>query len=138
MANLNQPQWQPISVLPLITEVIDDLLLSAKDQYNLLFQAKDKPHILDQPTVTRVIQVYSQQKEDIWLYEEQLKRWQNQKLTSKQQTEVTKLQRDVEEFSNILNDILALADDLKKGTIETILGKSDLEILISRSGDNFF
>ena len=42
-----QPQWQPLSKLPLIAHHIDGMLESAQEQYQTLLPAKAKPHALD-------------------------------------------------------------------------------------------
>jgi hypothetical protein len=42
--------------------------------------------------------------------------------------EIVRLKGQIEEIHQALVSILALADELKQGTIDAILGKSDLEI----------
>ncbi|NBI28074.1 helix-turn-helix domain-containing protein [Chengkuizengella marina] len=56
-----EPNWQPISNLPLIGELIDGQLMAARDQYTNLLEAQPKPHVLDDYTVDRVIHVYTEQ-----------------------------------------------------------------------------
>ena len=60
-----QPDWQPISRLPLIGSMI-------AEHYQTLLQAAPKPHALDDYTVGRVFEVFGRQKDDLWLFEEQL------------------------------------------------------------------
>ena len=69
-----QPQWQPISRLPFIAHVLDGMLESAAETGQALEEARPRPHVLDDATVNRVLQVYTTQQNDLWLYEEQLKR----------------------------------------------------------------
>jgi len=69
------PQWQPIEKLPLIAYPIDGMLESAEEQYENLQQARPKPHVLDDYTVKRVIDVFTAQQNDLWLFDEQLRRW---------------------------------------------------------------
>jgi len=66
-----RPDWQPISRLPLI----DAMLQDAEEHYQTLLQASPKPHVLDDYIVGRVFEVFGSQKNDVWLFEEQLARW---------------------------------------------------------------
>jgi len=123
-----QPQWQPISQLTLIASHIDGMLEAAQEQYETLQPARAKPHVLDNYTVGRVTEVFTAQKNDLWLFEEQLKRWTTQSLTPRQRQEVQRLTGQMSKLRQVITDILALADELKKETIEQVLGKSDEEL----------
>ena len=81
---LNKPQWQPITQLALIASHIDGMLEAAQEQYQTLQPARAKPHVLDNYTVGRVTEVFTAQKNDLWLFDEQLKRWATQSLTPRQ------------------------------------------------------
>lgn len=134
------PQWQPIRQLALIASHIDGMLEAAQEQYETLQPARAKPHVLDNYTVGRVIDVFTVQKNDLWLFEEQLKRWMAQSLTPRQRTEVQRLTSQMAKLRQVISDILALADELKQGTIEQVLGKRDEELgldflLRHRSGE---
>jgi hypothetical protein len=121
-------QWQPISALPLIGSMIDDFLDEVEKQHANLHARRSKPHVLDDHTVGRVIKVYSAQAEDLWLYEEQLSRWKSLNLTPPQRQEVDRLAAQIPTIRERIAAILALAEELKKGTIESVLAKSDLEL----------
>ncbi len=123
-----QPQWQPITQLALIASHIDGMLEAAQEQYQTLQPARAKPHVLDNYTVGRVIEVFTVQKNDAWLFEEQLKRWTTLSLTPRQRTEVQRLTTQMEKLRQVIAAILALADELKRGTIEQVLGTSDAEV----------
>ena len=120
--------WQPISALPLIGSMIDGLLDEVEKQYANLQTCRPKPHVLDNDTVARVIEVYSAQADDVWLYEEQLSRWRNLNLTLAQREEVDRLAAQIPTLRERITALLALAEELKGGTIETVLAKSDLEL----------
>jgi len=132
-----QPTWQPITQLPLIASAIDGMLEAAEEQYQLLQQARPKAHVLDDHTVGRVIAVYTTQRDDLWLYAEQLRRWRAQTLTDAQRREIGRLTSQLERLGQAITDILGLADELKRGTIEKMLAKSDeqlgLEFLLRRA-----
>ncbi|MBA3824713.1 MAG: hypothetical protein H0X24_12565 [Ktedonobacterales bacterium] len=126
------PQWQPISQLPLITSALDGMLASATENLAMLRQAR--PGALDDATVARVISVYTTQRDDLWLYETQLKRWQAESLTAAQRAEVTRLTGQLARLRDTLTTVLTLAEHLKTTSIEAILAKSDtalgLELLL--------
>ena len=122
------PQWQPISHLALIASHIDGMLEAAQEQYQTLQPARAKPYVLDDYTVGCVTEVFTAQKNDLWLFDEQLKHWAAHSLTPRQRTEVQRLTTQMSKLRQVIADILALADELKKGTIEQVLGKSDEEL----------
>lgn len=120
--------WQPISALPLIGSMIDGLLDEVEKQAANLQACQLKPHVLDRDTVERIIQVYSTQADDVRLYKEQICRWRNLNLTPAQREEVERLAAQIPTIRARITAILALAEELKGGTIETVLAKTDLEL----------
>jgi hypothetical protein len=128
MAKQPTPQWQPLEKLPFIAWAIDGMLESAEENYANLQPARKRPSMLDDYTVGRVIEVYTTQRDDLWLYDEQLKRWAALSLTAARRQEVTRLTAQMKRLHEVLTTILALADELKEGTIEKVLAKSDAEV----------
>lgn len=127
--NNQQPTWQPISTLPMILVMVDGQLEAATVQFNSLLQAEDKPYILDNFTVDRVLSVYKEQLDFMWVFEKQLSKWlEEEQLTASEIGKINKTKDQLKELSKVIADILSLADKLKKGTIEKVLEKSDLEI----------
>jgi hypothetical protein len=120
--------WQPVSALPLIGFMIDGEYDDVEKQYENLHACRSKPHVLDEHIVGRVIKVYSAQAEDLWLYEEQLSRWKSLNLTRPQREEVDRLAALIPTIRERVTTILALAEELKRGTLESVLAKSDLEL----------
>ncbi len=123
-----QPRWQGIEALWTFATPIDGMLESSQEQYATLQEAKPKPHVLDDYTVNRVITVFTTQIADLWLFDEQLSRWQAETLTPEQRTEVTRLVEQMRRLREVDNQVLALAKDLSKGTIEKVMKKSDAEV----------
>ena len=76
MAHKPTPNWQPINFLPKLAEMVDGMLESAEDVSRSLQQAQDRPHVLDDYTVGRIRDAHITQRNDLWLYEEQLSLWQ--------------------------------------------------------------
>jgi hypothetical protein len=125
-----QPNWQPISALPIMATALDEMLELAIQQQANLQQAKARPYLLDDQTVERIISVFSQQANDLWLFAEQLRRWSSENLKAAQRKEVTRLEGQLEQLRLQIEAILASADELKAGTIESLLGKSELNLAL--------
>lgn len=124
------PNWQPLNKLPLIAHLIDGALADNQAQFSNLQQAQTLKTVLDDYTVGRVLQVFGQQKADLWLYKDQLAHWKDQSLTPAQAKEINRLEGQVVQLRAVIDAILSLAEELKQGTIEAILGKSDLELAL--------
>ena len=124
------PNRQPISALPMIAYIIDGMQHEAQGQHENLLEAMEKPHVLDDYTVDRVHSVYSTQLDDVLLFDEQLSHWKKGQLDSDQRQEVERLTRQTDELRKICQQILSLAAELKKGTINRILEKSDVELAL--------
>ena len=122
------PNWQPISALPMIAFMIDGMLHDTQEQYETLLEARNKPHVLDDYTVDRVHSVFTTQLEYVALYDEQLSRWKNGRLSSDQRQEVERLTRQTEQLRKLCGQILSLAAELKEGTIDRIMEKSDFQL----------
>jgi hypothetical protein len=130
MSQDQEPRWNPISRLPMIATAIDEMFGMAEEQYGNLQQARERPHVLDDYTVGRVIKVFTEQSNDLWLYEGQLARWKKDELTTAQRQEVERLDGQLTKLREVIAAILALAGELKGGTIESILAKSDIELAL--------
>ena len=130
MSQDQEPRWNPISRLPMIATAIDEMLGLAEEQYGNLQQARERPHVLDDDTVGRVIKVFTEQSNDLWLYEEQLARWKKDEMSATQRQEVERLNGQLTRLREVIAAILALAGELKGGTIESILAKSDIEMAL--------
>ena len=122
------PRWRPISDLPVVASILDSMLHDDEGQYRTLCECRPKPYVLDDHTVGRVIQVFTQQKADLPLYQQQLSHWMEGDLPASQKREVERLQDCVAKLRELAESILSLAEELKQGTIESVLRKSDLEL----------
>ena len=128
MPSRPEPQWQPLSQLPLFSTMVNGMLASAEEQHQLFSEAKEKPHVLDDAIVERATKLYTEQLDTLWLYEQQFERWQNEHLTDSQSQEINRLSNQLARIKELSAGILALLDEIKKGTINRILEKSDLEL----------
>ena len=125
-----EPNWQPISALPMISQLIREMRKDTDQQYQTLLEAEDKPHALDDALVDRVIQLYTTQAEDVAIFEQQLARWKKEDLTPAQEQEIKLLSEPLQQLRELETKILSLAEKLKQGTIDSILRKSDAELAI--------
>ena len=126
----SKTNWQPISVLPTIASVIDAMLEDTEIQYRMLLEAKDKPYVLDDKLVFRVIKVFKTQHDDLGVYKEQLSRWKRLTLNVHQEQEIQRLTKQVDRIHKVTESILCLADELKENTIDQIMKRDDLQIAI--------
>ncbi|AXY11431.1 hypothetical protein CUC43_33060 (plasmid) [Bacillus thuringiensis LM1212] len=125
----NQPNWQPIQNLPIIANLIDRQSSDAKEQYINLLEARNKPHVLNDEIIQRTIRVYTEQLEFVWIFKEQLSKWiKEERLTPVEQSEIERLQGQVQQLHHTLTDILTLTEELKEGTYEKVMEKSDLQL----------
>ena len=122
------PEWQPIERLPLIAEMIDGYVADAQEQEQTLREAKQRPHVFDDALVDRIDKVYGDALEMTGLFEQQLRRWRNSGLTVDQKRDVARLEGQVLCLRRGLTAILALAAEIRQGTIDRIMDKSDLEL----------
>ena len=124
------PNWQPISFLPQIAEMIDGMLESAQGVLDSLERARTRPHTMDDYTLGRVREVHGTQLNDLWLYEEQLSRWRKDSPTDRQRTEIERLTDQLTTLRHVLTLCIVLTDEMKDGTIDQILAKDDVELAI--------
>ncbi len=128
MPKANPVNWQPISQMPLISSMIDTSLNDTREHLSTLSKAKDRPHVLDDTTIDRVEQVHTEQMEFVDIYTQQIGRWRTEKPSTSQARELDRMEKQNQQLRGITADVLALASQLRQGTIERILGMSDLEL----------
>jgi hypothetical protein len=123
-----KPNWQPLSLLPVLAMMIDEVQQNSEEQFETFSEVRNEPHVLDDAIALRATRLYKAQLEDVQLYREQLRRWQEQPLTADQRREVDRLLGQLPRIKQLSEAILELLDEIKEGTIDKILGKSDLEV----------
>ena len=84
--------------------------------------------MLDDATIDRVEQVHTEQMEFVDIYTQQIGRWRKQRPSAAQARELDRMEKQNQQLRGITADVLALASELRKGTIERVLGMSDLEL----------
>lgn len=124
----SQPRWQPITMLPLFAEMLDGQLASGREQIAALERCRPKPHVLDDATVQRVKSAYEEYRDFLPLNSEQLRRWKAAVESEAQHNEVARLEAVNDQWSAVIDQVLALVDELAKGTIDKIMAMDDGEL----------
>jgi hypothetical protein len=128
MPKSNRVNWQPISQMPLVASMITTSLNDTREHLGTLTKATDRPHVLDDATIDRVEQVHTEQMQYINIYTQQIARWRTAKPSAVQAKELDRMEKQNQQLRDVTTDVLALAGELRKGTIERVLGMSDLEL----------
>jgi hypothetical protein len=121
------PNFQPITALPLIASLIDGHVQDAQELLASLERARAEPHLLDDATLDRLLTLHGKILNDAWIFDEQLQRWQQERLSEPQRQEVERLQQQLVRHREGSQRLLDLAHELKKGSIDAILRMSDEE-----------
>lgn len=127
--NKQKPNWQPISMLPVFTQMIDGMLEASTEQLQNMRLVIDKPHILDDATLSNMIKQYQQQIDDNWLYEEQFKRWQQEDLVSEEIEEIGRLTIASINLKKTNEAILKIVKSIENKTIDKILAMNEIELI---------
>jgi hypothetical protein len=122
--------WQPLSMIPVFIEMVDEMLKSAEIQLTQLKQAEHRPHVLDDETVNRVLKSYSEQNELMPIYLQQCQRWEKEELNDNQRQWVSTIKEQSTALTIVNEKIIQIARDLSSKTINKILEKSDLEVAL--------
>src|SRR5438270_4773336 len=116
MERPDEPTWLGIEDLGLVVSMVDAQLDGAREQHETLLRAR--PYLLDDHTVGRLLAVWGDTRDDLWLYDTQLDRWTAEALSPIQRGEVERLRHQVAALRESVEAILALSAKLKDQTIE--------------------
>lgn len=125
------PNWQPLSMIPTIASIIDGEIENFEDLYKMLGEARKKPHVMDDMTLDRAISNHRKYLEGAWVYDEQLTRWKKENPTGEQSREIERLTCQMVKYRKRCEDIIAMSEEIKKGSINRILEMSDEEVAIA-------
>lgn len=128
MPSSDPVNWQPIRHMPLIASMIDGALDDTREHLATLTKARGRPHVLDDATLDRTERVHGEQLEYVAIYEQQITRWRVKTSSDKQMRELDRMESQNRDLRAVTDQVLALARELRKGTIDRIMGMSDLEI----------
>jgi len=125
------PNWQPLSMMPTIASIIDEEIDNFEDLYKNLGEARKKPHVMDDVLMDQAINNHRKYLKEAWVYDEQLIRWKKEKLTEEQYREIQRLTGQMIKYRKMCEEIIAVSEEIKKGTINRILEMSDEEVAIA-------
>ncbi len=128
MPHAEPVNWQPISQMPLIASMIDTALDDTREHIATLTEAQTRPHVLDDATIDRIEQVHTEQMEFVDIYAQQISRWQTQGPSASQVRQLVGMDEQNGRLRAVTAQVLGLACELRKGTIERVLGMSDVEL----------
>ena len=125
----DEPQWQPISRLPMLTGHAEQGVALAREHLALLTEARGAYKLAD-ADVAGVIKTWTTARTDlIELFSVQARRWQAlDDLGATRREAVDRYAALVADQMALVDQILALADELKAWTIEALMAKSDLQV----------
>ncbi|WP_405879487.1 hypothetical protein OG762_13045 [Streptomyces sp. NBC_01136] len=104
-------------------------LADVKENAEALAEARTKPHVLADTDVARVKRVYTDQAGDLTLFEEQAEKWgQLPDLSPSRRQKLQILNDQLAELRELNKQVLALADELAQGTIDTVMAASEAEL----------
>ena len=130
MIQKREPIWNDIDFLPLYGSIIDEMLEGNKEQYQTFLKVEKKPSILDDYTIERSLKLYTEQLDDHWVFPEQLKRWQKEKISQEQAKEIKRLLKQCQELEKVTKDLIEIINKIKPFTIDKILAKDDAELAL--------
>jgi hypothetical protein len=128
MPKAPQVNCQPISQMSLIAGMIKGSLDDTREHLGTLTKARNRPHVLDDATIDRVEQVHTEQMEFVDIYTQQISCWRTEKPSASQVRELDRMEKQNQQLREVTANVPTLAGELRKGTIERVLGMSDLEL----------
>jgi hypothetical protein len=123
-----EPNWQPVTAVTMMAGMLTEQLAANREQLELLGRARREPWLLDDATVDRVKKVFGVQRDDMWLWEENGRRWQALDLDTATRAQAGGYMSLAAQFAATSTEVLALAGEIAGGTISKVMAKSDLEL----------
>jgi len=123
-----EQNWYPVSKAGWFTEHVREGIEVTRHQLELLQPARERPYLLDDATVARIIRVHEDQADDLVPFQNQADRWKAAALPAAQQAAVAEYEVALAQLRELNAQVLAAAAELAGGTIEATLAKTDLEL----------
>jgi hypothetical protein len=120
--------WQPLSALPQIERDINEQFDNTRELYEHLCQGRDRPHLLGDALVERVLRHVADQVEFLPVYREQLALWYRSQPTASQFLELDRVTHQIDRWESLLNQQRSLAEELSAGTIDKMMALSNEEL----------
>lgn len=110
--------------------VVDEKLAQAQKQISNLEKCKGRPHILDNKTVQRLIEVYRQEKQMVKHLMITSRSTLQGELSYTDRQTMKQVDGDIHMLANACDQILFLADHFQEHTIDKIIEKTDIELAV--------
>lgn len=121
--------WHPISKLEFFVDHTRRWVVDVRENADSLEEARTKPHVLADTDVARVKRVYTEQAGDLALFEDQAAAWGRiPDLSPSRRQKLKPLNEQLAELRELNKKVMELADELAKGTIDTVMAGSDAEL----------
>ncbi|MFH8642342.1 hypothetical protein [Streptomyces goshikiensis] len=121
--------WHPISKLEFFIDHTRRWAVDVREHLETLEEARTKPYVLADSDVVRIKRVYTEQTDDLRLFEEQAERWGGlTDLSPSRRAKLKTLDEQLAGLRELNKKVLALADELAKGTIDTVMAASDEQL----------
>jgi len=120
--------WQPLSALPQIERDINEQFDNTRELYEHLCQGRDRPNLLDDALVERVLRHVADQAEFLPVYREQLARWYRSQPTASQFMELDRVTHQIDRWASLLIQQRSLAEELSARTIDKMMALSNEEL----------
>lgn len=121
---------RPISYLPLFATALNGDLSSVREQYRTLLPAKDKPSVLNDEIVNRIIRLHEEKNEFIDNYKRQFRLWREEKLSSNQLIVLEGLEEKLPLLKEVNDKVLKLVYDIQPYTIDKIMAMKPEELAL--------
>jgi hypothetical protein len=106
--------WQPLSRLLLIAQLIDNGVVDAEKQYQLVAERLKVKQVFHDSWIAHIKRVHGEQLEFVAFYCEQIERWKKEILTREQLFELMRLTMQCERLKDLNTEILAVASAQEK------------------------
>lgn len=130
MSSQPTQNWYTIDKVPLFEKMVNGMLEASDEQLVSLEQAKDKPYILDDAMIVRIIKAHTEQNQNLHYISLQCKRWQEGKLKKEQLKAVKDIELKIEQAKNSNQKVLVLAKYFQNYTINKITEMDSVELAL--------
>jgi hypothetical protein len=128
MDDRHEVNWQPLSMVPTISDMVADALADSREHILTLMAALDRPYSLADEDLDRSRRVYTEQLEFVAIYTGQITRWRAVELSPNQRQIIDRIDADNAELLPLTWQVLALVETLRGSTIEAMMKMTDLEL----------
>lgn len=109
-----QPVWYGIEMLTMYLSISEGVFANCKDQLQNLEACQNRPYVLDNKTINRIIKLCNDEMELTPICLEQCHRWRKLNLTKQQIKDIDQLESNEKECLEINKNILYLASSYRK------------------------